>query len=127
MPLENYLAFIIATIIMLLIPGPSVIMAVGQAIAYGRKAVMPTALGVVSGDFIAMSLSMLGVGTVLLASSMAFAVIKWVGVAYLIYLGVRTLMSAGTTSLANSTMRMAFLAAMPISMTSPIWANTLLV
>lgn len=103
MPIENYVAFIIATIVMLLIPGPSVIMAVGQAVAHGKKAVWPTATGVVSGDFVAMTLSMLGVGTVLLASSMAFAIIKWIGIAYLMYLGVKMLISRGIDSFANGT------------------------
>ena len=44
MPIENYLAFVLATLIVLIIPGPSVIMAVGQAIAHGRRAVLPTVL-----------------------------------------------------------------------------------
>lgn len=87
-PIENYLAFILATIIVLIIPGPSVIMAVGQAIARGRCAVVPTVLGVAAGDLIATSLSMVGVGTILLTSSFAFNIIKWVGVIYLIYIGI---------------------------------------
>lgn len=103
MPIENYIAFVIATIIMLLIPGPSVIMAVGQAVTHGKKAVWPTATGVVTGDFVAMTLSMLGVGTVLLASSTAFSIIKWIGIVYLMYLGIKMLLSRGTDSFANGT------------------------
>lgn len=88
MPIENYLAFVLATLIVLIIPGPSVIMAVGQAIAHGRRAVLPTVLGVGVGDLIATTLSMVGVGTILLASSFAFNIIKWLGVIYLIYIGI---------------------------------------
>ncbi|MEP2981022.1 MAG: LysE family translocator [Lentilitoribacter sp.] len=95
MPIENYVAFVIASIIVLIIPGPSIIMAVGQAIAHGKRAVAPTVWGVVAGDAIATTLSMLGVGTILLASSEAFQIIKWAGVIYLIYIGILMIRNAG--------------------------------
>jgi threonine/homoserine/homoserine lactone efflux protein len=95
MPIENYIAFVIASIIVLIIPGPSIIMAVGQAIAHGKRAVAPTVWGVVAGDLIATTLSMLGVGTILLASSEAFQIIKWAGVIYLIYIGISMIRNAG--------------------------------
>ena len=98
MPIENYLAFVIASMVVLTIPGPSIIMAVGQAIAHGQRAVAPTVWGVVAGDFIATTLSMLGVGTILLASSEAFQIIKWAGVIYLIYIGISMIKNAGKSA-----------------------------
>lgn len=98
MPIENYVTFVIASIIVLIIPGPSIIMAVGQAIAHGKRAVTPTVWGVVTGDLIATTLSMLGVGTILLASSEAFLIIKWAGVAYLIYIGLSMIRNSGKSA-----------------------------
>lgn len=101
MPIDTYIAFVIASIIVLIIPGPSVIMAVGQALSHGQRAVIPTVAGVAVGDLIATSLSMLGVGTVLLASSTAFLAIKWLGVFYLIYIGISMLRSTGKSTSPN--------------------------
>jgi threonine/homoserine/homoserine lactone efflux protein len=54
MSLEMWLAFAIAATILMVIPGPTIILVISQAIAYGRKAVIPLVVGVVLGDFTAM-------------------------------------------------------------------------
>ena len=88
MPLDNWIAFATVVTIFAIIPGPTVILVIGQVIVNGKRAIFPLASGVVFGDFVAMSLSLLGLGAVLAASATMFAVLKWFGVGYLIYLGI---------------------------------------
>jgi threonine/homoserine/homoserine lactone efflux protein len=71
------------------IPGPTVILVISQAITHGRKAVMPLTAGVALGDFVAMTLSLLGLGAILAASAALFAVLKYIGAGYLIFIGVK--------------------------------------
>ena len=86
---EIWLAFVLASGVMLAIPGPTVLLVVGIALAEGRRYTWSVVTGVVLGDFTAMSLSLAGLGVILSASIAAFTVMKWIGAAYLIYLGVR--------------------------------------
>jgi threonine/homoserine/homoserine lactone efflux protein len=89
MSLEIWIAFVIAAEIILVIPGPTIILVVSQAIAHGRKSVVPLVAGVLAGDFTAMTLSLLGLGAVLSASAAMFVILKWIGALYLIYLGIK--------------------------------------
>lgn len=89
MSLEIWAAFVLAAGIVLIIPGPTIILVISQSIAHGRKAVLPLSAGVVAGDFTAMTLSLLGLGAVLASSAALFSILKWIGAAYLIYLGVK--------------------------------------
>ena len=88
MTLETWFGFLLIVCIFAIIPGPTIILVVGQAIANGSRSIVPLTAGVVAGDFIAMTLSLLGLGAVLAASSVLFGVLKWLGVCYLIYLGI---------------------------------------
>ena len=65
MNLELWIAFGIASEIILIIPGPTIILVVSQAITHGRRSVVPLVVGVVLGDFTAMTFSLLGLGAVL--------------------------------------------------------------
>ena len=89
MSLEVYIGFVLASSLILIIPGPTVILVVSQAIARGRKAVVPLVAGVVAGDFTAMTMSLLGLGALLAASAQLFTLLKWIGALYLIYLGIK--------------------------------------
>ena len=89
MPLANWLAFTAASIILLLLPGPTVLLVVSYSLTQGRKVALATAAGVALGDFTSMTLSLAGLGALLAASAMLFGVLKWIGAAYLIYLGIR--------------------------------------
>ena len=89
MSIEVWMAFAIAATILVVIPGPTIILVISQAIAYGRRAVVPLVCGVVLGDFTAMSLSLVGLGAILAASARFFFVLKWIGAIYLIYLGIK--------------------------------------
>ncbi len=89
MTIEIWTTFIAVVLVFALIPGPTVILVVGQAISYGKKSVLPLVAGVLLGDFVAMSVSLLGLGAILATSSTLFILLKWFGVAYLIYLGIK--------------------------------------
>lgn len=99
MDLTVWITFVAATMALLLIPGPTVLLVLSYAIGHGRKVAVSTALGVAAGDLIAMSASLLGLGALVLASATLFTVLKWVGAAYLIYLGVKLMMSASSGGL----------------------------
>lgn len=86
-----YIPFLFASAILLVIPGPTVILVISQVLNHGRKSVLPLTFGVFLGDFTAMTLSLLGLGAVLSASAAVFSLFKWAGAAYLIYLGIKNL------------------------------------
>ncbi len=89
MSLELWLAFAAASTVMLLIPGPTVLIVVSYALGHGRRSAMATVAGVALGDFTAMTASMLGLGVLLSTSAALFTGLKWAGAAYLVYLGVK--------------------------------------
>lgn len=89
MSLDHWLAFTAATTILLIIPGPTVLLVVSYALGHGRKAASASVAGVALGDFTAMTGSMLGLGALLAASATLFTILKWIGAAYLIYLGIK--------------------------------------
>lgn len=89
MSLEIWIAFFVAATIVLIIPGPTILLVISQAISHGRGAVMPLVAGVTLGDFTAMTLSLLGLGAILATSAALFSVLKFIGAAYLIYLGIK--------------------------------------
>lgn len=89
MTLEMWIAFVFASEIILVIPGPTIILVISQAISHGRSAVIPLVVGVTIGDFTAMTLSILGLGAILKTSAALYSVLKWIGAAYLIYLGIK--------------------------------------
>ena len=96
MSLETWAAFAAASAILLVIPGPTILLVVSYALGQGLRTALPMAFGVALGDFTAMTLSMLGIGALLLASATVFTALKWLGAAYLIYLGVKLFRAGGT-------------------------------
>ncbi len=89
MTLEIWLAFVAASAFVLIIPGPTIALVVSYALAEGRRSSWHTVSGVTLGVFVSMTLSFLGFGALLATSATLFAIFKWVGAAYLVYLGVR--------------------------------------
>jgi len=89
MAIEAWLAFAAASAILLVIPGPTVLLVDSYALGQGWRTALPTAVGVALGDFTAMTLSMLGVGALLATSAMLFTALKWIGAAYLVWLGIK--------------------------------------
>src|SRR5918992_272832 len=89
MTLELWLAYVVAASVLLAVPGPTIMVVISHALAHGRKSGWATVPGVALGDFAAMSLSFVGLGALLSTSAMLFTVLKLLGAAYLVYLGVQ--------------------------------------
>jgi threonine/homoserine/homoserine lactone efflux protein len=87
----QYLGFVVAALILILIPGPSVMFTVSRALAYGRKQAVFTAWGNAVGTFAAATLAAVGLGALIQESALAFAIVKYAGAAYLVFLGVKAL------------------------------------
>ena len=85
----TWIAFAFASLVLLVIPGPTVLLVVSYALTQGRRVALTMAAGVALGDLTAMTLSLAGLGALMLASATLFAVLKWIGAAYLVYLGIR--------------------------------------
>jgi threonine/homoserine/homoserine lactone efflux protein len=88
MNIHLWMAFVAASAALLALPGPTITVVIGHAIAGGKRSALATVPGVVLGDFTAMTASLLGAGAVLAASAMLFTALKLVGAAYLIWLGI---------------------------------------
>lgn len=95
MSFQTWLAFVTASSILLMIPGPTILLVVSYALGQGWRSAFPMSVGVALGDFTAMTLSMLGIGALLAASATIFTLLKWAGAAYLIYLGIKLFRSGG--------------------------------
>lgn len=86
---ETWLAFAAASAVVLVLPGPTVLLVVSHALSHGRRATAATVAGVTLGDFAAMTASLAGMGALLATSAELFTLLRWAGAAYLIYLGVK--------------------------------------
>lgn len=89
MPFEHWLAFALASAVLVAIPGPTVLLVISYALGHGRKSAAATVAGVALGDFTAMTASMLGLGAFLVTSATLFTALKLIGAAYLIYMGIK--------------------------------------
>ncbi|MCB4824803.1 LysE family translocator [Roseicella aerolata] len=91
MALETWTAFAVASIALLLIPGPTILLVIGQSLGAGARwrGALPLVAGVALGDLTAMTLSLAGLGALLAASAALFTLLKWAGAAYLLWLGIR--------------------------------------
>jgi len=98
---ETWAAFAAASAVLLVIPGPTILLVVSYALGRGWHVAAPVATGVALGDLTAMTLSMLGMGMLLSSSAALFTALKWAGAAYLIWLGIK-LWRAGATSEAEA-------------------------
>lgn len=89
MPLELYLAFVAATAVLILIPGPNVALIVANSIAHGARYGLVTVAGTSSAMVVQLALTVLGMTTLLAVMAHWFEWLRWIGVAYLVYLGVQ--------------------------------------
>lgn len=85
--------YIIAAMIIILAPGPSVLFVIARAIAWGRKIAVFTVAGNVTGAFMLSSLVAFGLGPILSRSALAYSAVQWGGGSYLIYLGITAIRS----------------------------------
>ena len=93
MSIELWSAFVVASFILLIIPGPTILTVISYSIAHGKTANIPLVAAVALGDSTALFLSLAGLGVLLSTSAWMFTMVKWAGGIYLIYLGIKLLRS----------------------------------
>ncbi len=98
MSLQLWLAFAAASVVVLIIPGPTLLTVISYSLAHGRRAGIALVAGVALGDATALVVSLLGLGALLATSAFWFTVVKVVGGLYLLYLGLRLLRSGVTAA-----------------------------
>jgi threonine/homoserine/homoserine lactone efflux protein len=91
---QTYLAFAAAVVLLCGIPGPDMAYLLGRTLTQGRRAGLVAALGINAGAYFHVAATVVGLSALLAASSIAFTVIKVAGACYLVWLGIRTLLSA---------------------------------
>lgn len=89
MDLSLYLAFVLATAILILIPGPNVSLIVANSVAYGTRYGLLTVAGTSSAVLVQVIITALGMTAVLGTLAYWFEWIRWIGVAYLVYIGIQ--------------------------------------
>lgn len=97
MSLQLWLAFVAASAVLLVIPGPTILTVISYSVAHGRRANVPLVAAVALGDSTALVVSLLGLGTLLAASAFWFTAVKLAGGLYLLYLGLK-LLRAGVSA-----------------------------
>lgn len=90
-PLDSFVAFLIASVVIIVIPGPSVLFVIGRSIALGRRAGVLSVIGNALGTVPAVLAVAFGVGAIVASSVVAFTAIKIVGALYLVWLGVQAI------------------------------------
>jgi threonine/homoserine/homoserine lactone efflux protein len=96
MTVDNLGLFIASGVLLNLSPGPDVLYIVSQSLRSGVKAGLAAVMGITAGCCVHMAAAAFGVGLLLATSSLAFNALKWVGAAYLVYMGVQLLWSRAT-------------------------------
>lgn len=93
MTVSTWLLYATAVFILTVSPGPSVLMCISTSVQHGPRRAMLASVGSTTAIALTMLLSMLGLGTVLAASEGLFSALKWLGAAYLAYLGITSLLA----------------------------------
>lgn len=99
--LVHWLAFLSAAVLLNLSPGPDIAFMLGQTLRSGRRYGVAAMLGGWSGTALHVAMAAAGLSAILATSAVAFSVVKWVGAAYLIWLGVKMLLSKGDSLISN--------------------------
>lgn len=102
MNLTTLLVFALVALVAIATPGPTVLLALANGSRYGVRRSVPGMLGAVASDFVLVGAVALGLGALLAASEFWFSVVKWLGAAYLAWLGIRLLRSQGGLNLSQA-------------------------
>jgi threonine/homoserine/homoserine lactone efflux protein len=86
---STFALFVVAALVLLVVPGPSVLYIVARSIEGGRSAGLVSVLGVQTGAMVHIAFAAVGLSAILASSAVAFSVVKWLGAAYLVWLGLR--------------------------------------
>jgi len=121
--MENYFVFVLIASITILSPGPGVILTLTNAISYGVRGAIGGILGIAFGTFIVAGVSATSLGVILATSSVAFTAMKYIGAAYLIYLGIKLWNSPVKTieekNNSKKAKRLLFLEGLTMQLTNP--------
>jgi homoserine/homoserine lactone efflux protein len=98
MTFKLWLVFAATEFLLSMTPGPGVLLIISQALKFGGRASIKGTLGIQTANTLYFILSAAGLGALLLASAQLFQIIKWIGVGYLIFLGIKMLLSKGELS-----------------------------
>jgi threonine/homoserine/homoserine lactone efflux protein len=90
--LQNLPVFLLAALILLLTPGPAVLYIIARSMDQGRLAGFVSVLSIETGNSVHVLAATLGLSAILMSSALAFSIVKYLGAAYLIYLGIRRLL-----------------------------------
>ena len=130
--LENLSLFVLAGLLLNLTPGPDVLYIVSNALRSGARAGMVAALGITAGCFVHIFAAAVGVSALMAASSTAFSLLKWLGAAYLVYVGLRLLLARRPAEGAASAIDLIAVSARPVRATAlkdvffrGFWTNAL--
>jgi threonine/homoserine/homoserine lactone efflux protein len=85
------LGFALASLVLIVIPGPGVLFVVGRALAHGRRSALATACGHAAGNYVVAACVAVGLGAILQRSVQAFVIVKVAGALYLIWLGIQAI------------------------------------
>lgn len=88
---SNFVAFALTALVIVVIPGPSVMFIVSRALAYGRRAAALTVIGNALGEYVQVIAVAFGIGLLAERAVALFTILKLIGAAYLVYLGVKTI------------------------------------
>lgn len=102
MELHVWAAFAVASFVMGVIPGPGVATIVGFAFSSGRRTALASVAGMAAGNATAISVSLAGAGAILASSAVAFTILKWVGAAYLIAIGIIAIVKSNAAPKADA-------------------------
>ena len=102
MNVSTYVLYLLAVSLLIVTPGPTMLMCVANAVNHGPVRALASAAGALAASVAIMALSALGLGAVLAASESAFTVLKVIGAAYLVWLGIRTFRSTGALQAASA-------------------------
>lgn len=115
--------FLVAAIILLLTPGPAVMYIIARSVDQGRPAGLVSVLSVEVGNFVHVLAATFGLSALLASSALAFSIVKYLGAAYLIYLGVRRLMRreqhSGAVEVRRQSYRQIFLQGLTVAILNP--------
>lgn len=92
---QHWLLFFSAALAINISPGPDVVYILSNTVAHGRRIGFASSFGVCTGALVHVFAAAFGLSAIIVTSATAFAIVKWAGAAYLVYLGIKTLASAG--------------------------------
>jgi len=118
---NTWASFAVVAFLVSLVPGPAFVIVLSTALRRGFRSALYANAGIVAGDAIYFFFAALGLGSLLAASYWAFTIVKWLGVTYLIYLGLRSLLwpASEIVGEGQSTGRKAFVTAITVQLANP--------